>query len=285
MNDLEGLKETLERAVEAMAGPACPPRLAEALRHALFAGGSRLRPRLCYAVARANGVDPTEATDLAAAAVELIHCASLVIDDLPCFDDAPLRRGLPSVHNLHGEPTAVLTGLALIFGAFDLASRAVGPTGTGAAPLTGLLARAAGLPAGMTAGQAWEGEPKIVLDQYHRAKTATLFEAAAMAGALTAGADPDPWRELGIRLGEVYQVADDIRDHTGDPVRMGKPVGRDAALGRPSAVREGGLGGALHRLDRGIEAAVAAIPDCPGRVALQAFVESLIEKFRPEPEY
>ena len=96
--------------------------------------------------------------------------------------------------------------------------------------------RAVGAPSGIAAGQAWECEPAADLAEYHRAKTGALFAGATLAGAAAAGADPAPWRELGERLGEAYQVADDIRDAAGDPDELGKPVGRDLELGRQSAV-------------------------------------------------
>ena len=101
----------------------CPPRLADALRYAVFPGGARIRPRLCLAVAPACGDDDPAASDAAAAAIELLHCASLVHDDLPCFDDADLRRGRPSVHRAFGEPLAVLAGDALIVLAFETLAR------------------------------------------------------------------------------------------------------------------------------------------------------------------
>ena len=84
-----------------------------------FPGGARIRPRLCLAVAQACGEDQPAVTDAAAAAIELLHCASLVHDDLPCFDDAPIRRGKPSVHRAFGEQLAVLAGDALIVLAFE----------------------------------------------------------------------------------------------------------------------------------------------------------------------
>ena len=94
------------------------------MRHAVLPGGARVRPQLCLSVAQACGDDLPEMSDAAAAAIELIHCASLVHDDLPCFDDADLRRGKPSVHRAYGEPLAVLAGDALIVMAFEALARA-----------------------------------------------------------------------------------------------------------------------------------------------------------------
>src|ERR1700761_9802643 len=108
------IEKALNDAVGLAGQPGCPPRLAAAMRAAVFPKGARVRPRLCHAVASACGDDEPDATDAAGAAIELLHCASLVHDDLPCFDDAPLRRGKPSVHTAFGERLAVLSGDGLI---------------------------------------------------------------------------------------------------------------------------------------------------------------------------
>ncbi|MGA7268382.1 MAG: polyprenyl synthetase family protein, partial [Aestuariivirga sp.] len=108
MDIAQRLEQELEQAVTRATGPECPPRLAEALHYAVFPGGARIRPRLCLAVARACGDSNFVAATAAAAAIELLHCASLVHDDLPCFDNAGIRRGKPSVHCAFGERTAVL---------------------------------------------------------------------------------------------------------------------------------------------------------------------------------
>lgn len=117
----------IERALNEAIGqaelPGCPPRLAAAMRYAVFPRGARVRPRLCHSVAAACGEDHPAATNAAGAALELLHCASLVHDDLPCFDAAETRRGRPSVHKAFGEPLAVLTGDALIVLAFQTLAR------------------------------------------------------------------------------------------------------------------------------------------------------------------
>src|SRR6201985_621642 len=113
------IERALDEAVGLAGQPGCPPRLAAAMRAAVFPKGARVRPRLCHAVASACGDDEPSATDAAGAAIELLHCASLVHDDLPCFDNAALRRGRPSVHAAFGEPLAVLAGDALIVLAFQ----------------------------------------------------------------------------------------------------------------------------------------------------------------------
>lgn len=239
-----------------------PPLLAAAVRHAVFPGGGRLRPRLCLAIASACGDPEPHLTDAALAAVELMHCASLVHDDLPCFDAADTRRGQPTVHRAFGESIAVLAGDQLIVLAFEHLARAGAESPRKLAAMVSLLARAVGAPYGIVAGQAWESEQKIDAALYRRSKTGALFEAAAALGAAAAGASPSAWGMVGARIGEAYQIADDILDVMGDPERLGKPVGRDAALGRPNAVVELGLTEARKLFDRLVRDAAAAVPAC-----------------------
>ena len=123
MDSNQRIEKALLDTVSSMGGPDIPPQLAAALRYAVFPGGARVRPRLSLAVARACGDSCPRLADAAAASIELLHCASLVHDDLPCFDDAETRRGKPSVHKAFGEPLAVLVGDALIIGAFQTLAR------------------------------------------------------------------------------------------------------------------------------------------------------------------
>jgi geranylgeranyl diphosphate synthase type II len=269
-------------AAIAKAEAGAPPRLAGALRHAVFPGGARVRPRLCLAVAGACGDDQPALSDAAAASLELLHCASLVHDDLPCFDDATLRRGRPSVHKAFGEPLAVLAGDALIVLAFETLARAGSGSPQRLVQLLLAIGKAAGAPHGLVAGQAWESEPSIVLEAYHQAKTGSLFTAATMCGALAAGADPAPWRAMGAKLGEAYQVADDLLDAVGDSHDSGKPVLRDAALSRPSAVALFGVQGAVARLRGLVGEAMDSVPDCPGREPLQLLTMQMADRLVPE---
>lgn len=264
MDTTSRIESALEAAVQKAEGPTAPPQLARSIRYAVFPGGARVRPRVCLAVARACGDDEPGLADAAASAIELLHCASLVHDDLPCFDDAAFRRGRPSVHATFGEPLAVLTGDALIVHAFETLARAGSGAPRRLPALLSVIARSAGSPVGLVAGQAWESEPDPELEVYHRAKTGSLFSAATVAGALAAGADPSPWRTLGDRLGEAYQVADDLGDAVADPEELGKPVGVDAALLRPSAVAELGVEGAVRRLQALVQEALESIPACEG---------------------
>ena len=283
MNTLQRIETTLARALGDPEGSLTPPLLARAMNHAVFPGGARVRPRLCLATAAACGHGNMEMALAAASAIELLHCASLVHDDMPCFDNAATRRGRPSVHKLYGEPVALLAGDALIVLAFDLIGRAAARPGQGqkAGAVLRIVAQSVGAPFGIVAGQAWECEPKVDVAMYHRSKTGALFAGAAAAGAAAMGADPERWRPLGAKLGEAYQVADDIGDAVAEQDELGKPAHQDEALGRPNAVRELGLEGALARLRSLAQAAVEAIPDCPGAADLQAIILAEAKRLVP----
>jgi geranylgeranyl diphosphate synthase, type II len=272
MTDASRIERALSGAVESIELPECPPNLAAAIRYSVFPGGARIRPRLCLAVAAACGDDRPAVTDAAAAAIELMHCASLVHDDLPCFDDADMRRGKPTVHRAFDERLAILSGDALIVLAFQTLARVASHAPERLPRLIQVVGAAVGAPSGITAGQAWECEQAVPLAEYQRAKTGALFAAASELGAIAAGMNPEPWRALGEYLGEAYQVADDIRDATGDPEKLGKPVGRDVALDRPSATRELGLDGAVQRLKGLVKGAIESIPECPGAEMLRAHI-------------
>ena len=224
-------------------------------------------------------------SDAAAASVELIHCASLVHDDMPVFDDADIRRGRATVHAAFDEPLALLTGDALIVAAFEALAHASAAAGTQAPRrlpgLVAALARASGMPGGIVAGQGWESEDEIDLAPYHRAKTGALFVAATRMGALAAGADPMPWRALGEKLGEAYQVADDLRDALSTPEELGKPAGQDGLHARPNAVTELGVGGAAARLEGLLAEATDSIPECRGAESLRKLVRVQAKRLTP----
>jgi geranylgeranyl diphosphate synthase, type II len=257
-------------------------RLSAALHYAVFPGGHRIRPQLCLAVAEACGDRDPCAADAAAAAIELLHCASLVHDDMPCFDDAALRRGKPSVHVEYGEPLALLTGDALIVLAFETLARGARRSTGRLSALLATIASAVGSPHGIVAGQAWECEAAIPLHDYQRAKTGALFVGATAAGAIAAGAKAAPWQALGALLGEAYQVADDLRDVLCSEEELGKPIGQDAARLRPSAAAQLGVGGAKARLEHLIRAAIDSIPACAGSDRLRTQIEAQTAMFFPK---
>lgn len=279
------LPARIEAAIAAaIAGPCAapaPPRLASALAYAVAPGGARIRPTLCLAVAQACGDPNPGLADAAAVALELIHCASLVHDDLPCFDDSAMRRGKPTVHRVFSEPLAVLTGDSLIVLAFDVLARAGHTDPAGALALIRLLSARTGMPGGICAGQGWESEDHIDLRAYHLAKTGALFIAATQMGAQAAGHAPEAWEDLGALIGEAFQVADDLRDVLYDAETLGKPVGQDAAHLRPSAVAAMGVQGAIRHLQNILAGAIASIPSCPGEARLAALVRDTASRMTP----
>lgn len=215
-----------------------PGRLNAAMRYALLGGGKRLRPLLALAAAEAIGAPVTDSVRLAAAAVELVHCYSLVHDDLPAMDDDDYRRGRPSTHKAYGEAVGILVGDALLTLAFEWLAKAgalaesetnrpSGPLGSTAPshPKADLLravfalARAAG-PSGMVRGQARDvGEPAPAdmnaLEVLHSEKTGALFVGAVQVGALAAGVGPAELAALtkfASAYGVAFQHADDADD-------------------------------------------------------------------------
>ena len=275
------IERSLAQALGLCHGTESPPSLGAAMRYAVIPGGARIRPRLCLAVARACGDDEPALSNAAAASIELLHCGSLVHDDLPCFDNAAVRRGRASVHKAFNEQIAVLTGDALIVLAFQTMARAGGSAPARLGALMSLVARAVGAPHGIIAGQAWECEKHVSLASYQRAKTGALFAAATAAGACAAGFQGSSWHLLGERLGEAYQIADDIRDVVSTEHELGKPTGRDAALGRPNAVHRLGIGGAVERLEDLVQMAIGAIPRCPGAQDLRAHILAEANRLLP----
>lgn len=276
------IEDALQRALGRVTGPSAPPLLAGAFSHSVFPAGQRIRPRLTLSVAHACGDDQPILSNAAAAAIELLHCASLVHDDMPCFDNAGTRRGKPSVHTAYGEPLALLAGDGLIVLAFETIGLAAVADPLRSVSLSLIVARAIGMPHGIVAGQGWESETAPDIGLYQRAKTGSLFAGAAMAGAAAAGHTAEPWGTLGYRLGEAYQVADDIRDVMCSPADIGKPVGQDEALGRPNAVHELGVRGAAHRLMALVEDAAQSVPDCIGADALKAQIRAQASRFLPK---
>lgn len=261
-------------------GDACSPRLREALLHAVFPGGGRLRPRLVMATARAVGASASPLAAAGAVAVELIHCATLVHDDMPCFDDAILRRGRPTVHRAFGEPMALLVGDGLIVEAFAVLARASAGEEARGIKAIAALGQASGVARGVVYGQAQELEANIDVASYHAAKTGALFEVAMSLGAIAGGVAPEPFARVGAEIGAVYQLYDDLCDVLGDEATLGKPTGQDEAHDRPSLVAERGLSGASALLLERLDALDEAIPECAAREELASEVRALTAKLR-----
>lgn len=275
------IETAISTAIGLGQGGIAPPKLSRALDYAVTPGGARIRPTILLSVALACGDDRPEMSNAAAAALELIHCASLVHDDMPCFDDADVRRGKPTVHREWSEPIALLTGDSLIVLAFEVLAKAAGSDPMRAVHLIQTLSHRTGMPNGICAGQGWESEKTVDLRAYHRAKTGALFIAATQMGAIAAGQDPDQWEELGARIGEAFQVADDLRDALYDAETLGKPVGQDDLHDRPNAVSEFGVQGAIQHLKDILGGAIASIPSCPGEAALAKMVRAQSERLTP----
>ncbi|MEO9862893.1 MAG: polyprenyl synthetase family protein [Yoonia sp.] len=281
MKIAERIDATMADAIRSGQGGVAPAKLSAALNYAVTPGGARIRPTILTSVALACGDDRPALTNAAGVALELIHCASLVHDDLPCFDDADMRRGKPALHKAFSEPLAVLAGDSLIVMGFQILARAAGDMPQRTLGLIDILGTRTGMPFGICAGQGWESEATIDLSAYHQAKTGALFIAATQMGAVAAGQEPGSWEELGARIGEAFQVADDLRDALCDEVTLGKPAGQDDLHGRPNAVAVYGVQGAIQRFDNILGGAISSIPACPGEAALAQMVRAYADRLVP----
>ena len=281
------LEKRIEAAIRRVVGVrgakfSVPQTLDEAIQYSVFPGGARIRPTILLSVAVACGDDIPPLADAAAAALEMIHCGSLVHDDLPCFDNAETRRGKPSAHHKFGQSTAVLVGDSLIADAFGVIARASEKDLVRATELISLLSKYTGFPNGICAGQAWENEKNVDLSAYHQTKTGALFIAATQMGAASAGHDPEPWFELGARIGEAFQVADDLLDVLCSEDETGKPAGQDLINQRPNAVSAYGIDGAKQKLRDILGGAISSIPSCPGEAKLAEMVKLQSNRLLPK---
>jgi farnesyl diphosphate synthase len=246
-----------------------PKRLIEAMRYSSLGGGKRLRPFLVVESSAIFSV-PRDAALLAGAALECIHCYSLIHDDLPAMDNSDLRRGRPTLHKAYDDATAILAGDALLTLAFDIITRdEIHGDAKVRLLLTRALARASGI-GGMAGGQmldlAGEGrfgdrEP-VDVARLQQMKTGALLRYGCMAGALLGQSTPQEYQALddyGRSLGEAFQIADDLLDVEGDAAALGKPAGQDAALNKATFVTQLGVDGAKRRLRDLLAAADSAL--------------------------
>jgi farnesyl diphosphate synthase len=250
-------------------------RLGEAMRYAALGGGKRLRPFLLVASARLFGVAQEKALP-AAAALECIHCYSLVHDDLPSMDDDAVRRGRPTVHIAFDEATAILAGDALLTLAFEILSEAAtNPDPAIRAELVLALARAAGW-RGMVQGQALDlsaGRQSFAQEEIaamQDLKTGALFRFACEAGAvLGRAAAPERAALLAYAtaFGQAFQLADDLLDAEGDAAALGKAVAKDAGRGKATLIARLGPGEARKRLAELLAEAEAALAPFGDRAA------------------
>ncbi|CCM77745.1 polyprenyl synthetase family protein [Rhizobium mesoamericanum] len=244
-----------------------PERLRSAMHYASLNGGKRLRPFLVIEAASLLGGDRDAALRVGAA-LECVHCYSLVHDDLPAMDDDNLRRGKPTVHIAYDEATAILAGDSLLTYAFDIiAAPETKLPDAAKLALTLALARAAGI-GGMAGGQALDlaaekqapDEQGIVTLQ--AMKTGALIRFACEAGAIVAGASPEDrtrLRQFGERIGLAFQLADDILDLTSDAATMGKATGKDASRGKGTLVAMHGMAWAEAKLAEQVREAEALL--------------------------
>ena len=248
-----------------------PPRLADAMRHGLLAGGKRFRPFLVVECAQL--FDVAEETAMpTAAALECLHSYSLVHDDLPAMDNDKLRRGKPTVWAEFDDWTAILVGDALLTLAFEIISRPVSGTGSEIqSKLVSRLAIASGA-VGMVGGQYLDlssdkrGDPAQPDDAYIRRmqgmKTGALLKFACEAGGILGGADESQLAALsdyGTHLGLAFQISDDLLDVEGDPEVVGKATGKDADAGKATLVGILGVDQARKELAAAEASALAAL--------------------------
>ena len=232
-----------------------PSRLHAAMRHGVLNGGKRVRPLLVYATGTALGADEG-ALDAAASAVELMHCYSLVHDDLPAMDDDALRRGQPTVHVAFDEATAILAGDALQSLAFAVLAGAPQAPQSRVAMLAE-LARAAGV-GGMCGGQALDIDATGAshaqladIEHLHALKTGALLRCAVRLGAIAADATADDRAALdryADALGLAFQIRDDLLDIEGNAATLGKTAGKDVAQAKATFPALLGIDGSRDRL-------------------------------------
>jgi len=286
------VEAALGRALAALL-PLAPLPTRDAIRQGVTTGGKRLRPILCMAAYEALGGSPRHGIEDLAVSLELIHAYSLMHDDLPCMDDAPLRRGSPTPHMVHGEPAVVLGGAALISLAhlhLWRSSGAMGLSHTTRRELLRILARAAGAE-GMVGGQALDlwGEGRALgraeLDELHSRKTGALLTASLELGAVAGLPELDhPAREAfasyGRAIGLAFQIADDVLDATADTEALGKAPS-DAALEKSTYVALLGVDGARLVAGRLVGEARAALADAGiESPALEALADYVVTRDR-----
>lgn len=277
----------------------CPPRLRDAMRYSLLAGGKRLRPVLVLLACEACGGRIEDALP-AACAIEMIHTYSLIHDDLPAMDNDDLRRGVPTCHKQFDEATAILAGDGLLTLAFEVLARDVRPAEAAAACCRDLASAAGAV--GMVGGQVADleaegrwgtGRPDAAIDAesalrrlegIHRRKTGRLLSTALTLGGRIAGASPDILRSLdayGQDVGLAFQIADDLLDVDGDAARMGKGVQKDAGLGKLTYPGLLGTSESRSRAGRLIDKACRELrPLGPAAARLELLARFVIERDR-----
>ena len=256
---LSATASRLEAKLDALL-PAQPGnRLREAMRYASLGQGKRLRPFFVMESGKLHGVDEARALNVAAA-LEMIHCYSLVHDDLPAMDNDDLRRGQPTTHRKFDEATAILAGDGLLTYAFEVVANAKEPPA-----LVTALAKAAG-PSGMVEGQMLDMEAETrgfaslaAISHMQSLKTGALFEFACIAGPLMADADTNALKTYAAKIGLAFQIADDILDVESSAEALGKATQKDKGKGKATFVDFLGLDAAKQEAAKLVEEAKAAL--------------------------
>lgn len=267
--EIDRLRTLIDRRLDDLAAGfgAAPARLHRTIAYSLLAPGKRIRPLLLLAAAHDFGAPPETALD-AACAVEMVHTASLVLDDLPCMDDATLRRGRPATHIACGESASIIAAVAMINEATRIVAADRRLSAASRCAILSALTGAIGVD-GLVAGQIrdLEGDPSVAAaERTNREKTAALFVAAAEIGVLIAGAggdDVQAVRRFASHLGMAFQLRDDLLDATATPEEAAKDVGQDA--GKPTVLALTGRRRAKRSLDRHLDAALGALDTCSCR--------------------
>lgn len=282
------LRETVEARLDAITPPAdlSPGDLHRSMRHTLLAPAKRARAILAMLAAKDLGADEMRALS-SACALEMVHAASLILDDLPAMDDASLRRGIPANHKLFGEATAILAAIALLNRAYGVIAEDTALSAPARVRLAAILSRSVGSE-GLAAGQEldlkWSPAKanRRDVELVHACKTAALFSAAAEMGAVASGAGEElitVMRNFGTKLGLAFQILDDLLDATASRESAGKDVAQD--LGRPSLVLSIGIEEARNEAQIYIDEANSLIrPVCGEGAAVRRFAMTLIAGLR-----
>jgi farnesyl diphosphate synthase len=292
--DTEVVLDGLLSAEPVSAELARPARLLDAMRYAGLGAGKRFRPFLVVETATLFGVARSQAL-MAGAALECIHCYSLVHDDLPAMDNDDLRRGQPTVHKAYDDATAILAGDGLLTLAFDILARPeTHPDASVRVALVSALARASGL-GGMVGGQMLDlaaegrfdnGQPQRLAERdvatLQAMKTGALLKFACRAGGILGEANAaqrDALDRYGSAVGQAFQIADDLLDVEGDPALVGKQTGKDASAGKATVVGILGTAGARARLrELVIQAETALAPFGDAAAVLVAAAKFVAER-------
>ena len=263
---IEGMKSEIESRLHVLleTGEYSPPRLSAAMQHALLGGGKRFRPLLFVLTTRQS--DRVSAAIDIGCAVEMVHTASLILDDLPCMDDADLRRDKPTTHRVYGQATAILAAISLLTRGLNIVSTAEGVSAEIRSRLAAILSHAVGH-TGLAAGQEVDlHEPSgngLEVEQKNWLKTGRLFAAMAEMAAILEDRPSDEaaaLAEFAFHLGSAFQAMDDLLDATSPTSALGKDTGKDA--GKSSMVNDRGAAATRLSYITHLERANRVLPRC-----------------------